>query len=150
MNRKYGWGIGVIALVVGLVFIAGYGWKHMLSHGFRTVALEALVELDSFREAGACSGAVVYGLGAQRTSFAVNKAEKEVLTSADRRAAEDLRSYHDVLTERDKNCDVALKTEFMGQYLRVSLYQDMVYHDLGLKWELKNFTHRVGTNWDLQ
>jgi hypothetical protein len=122
----------------------------MLSHGFRTAALEAVVELDSFREAGACSGALFYGLGVQKISLAVNKAEKEASTLADKRVAEDLRSYYGVLTDREKNCDVADETEFAGQHQLVSLYQLIIYRALGLKWELKNPTHRAGTSWNLQ
>lgn len=103
-------------------------WQHTLSSDFRKSAVEAAAELDSFRETGACSGALIYGFAVQRINLAVNKAEKNVSTLADKTLSRDLRIYYKALTEREKNCD---STDQLARYVELSLDGAMIQSALG-------------------
>jgi hypothetical protein len=126
--------LALIAGLMGATIVLGgaYWWEHTLSSDFRKAALDAVSELDSFSETGACSGLLLYGFAVERINLAVHKAEAEASTVADKKAARDLRLYYQVLTERDKNCDTDVG-QAVGRLLVIDLAQAYVYADLDLK-----------------
>ena len=118
----------VILFVLGALAIVDW-WQHRLSSDFRKSASEATAELDSFKETGVCSGALVYGFSVQRINLAVNKAERNISTKADEALARDLRAYYEALTDRKKNCDIDQKDE-LARYLELGLDQAFVHSRL--------------------
>jgi hypothetical protein len=128
-NGKRNFAVGAVG--IALIALGAYWSEHRVSSDFRKAAVEAIVELDSFKDTGACSGLLLYGLGVQRINLAVHRAEVEVSTKADKEAAEDLRQYYQVLTDRDKNCSTDLNTA-LGQRFAASFSRARLSDELNM------------------
>lgn len=127
-----------VVIVVMLVLVGWgglywlwYWWQNTLSHDFRKDAVEAVAELNSFKDTDECSGALLYGFAVERIDLAVRKAEAEVSNAADREAAIYLRLYYKALTDRDNTCSQDQKT-VDDQYLKILISKDMVEANLGI------------------
>ncbi len=126
MNRYIGFSVaGFVLMVLGG---AAYWREHTLSHDFRKAAVDAVAQLDSFVDVGACSRSpVLYTESVQRLSTAVYKAEAEISTVEDKYAASQVRSYYKLVTDRDKVCQAN------SGGIAVEVYKSSAHYALSLK-----------------
>jgi hypothetical protein len=126
------WLLTVGGILCALLFAWAYWWWQFTpSREFRRDAVEAVAELNSFADTGACGGIILYSIGVERTDLAVHKAEAEVSNAADREAAIHLRFYYKALTDRDKACSPDAATS-VSQYMLIELNKAEVEGDLGM------------------
>lgn len=96
-------------LTIGvLIAIAGcYWWQYTLSHDFRQAAIAAVAEIDSVVDHVRC------GESMEHLNLAVHKAEVEVSTAADEKAAAELRNYYKDVTDGVQQCTHGIELEWV-------------------------------------
>ena len=133
MNKTAQTIVGLMLIVLGGAYLylriarnIEFRREHTLSQDFRKVAVDAVAQLDSFQEVGACGeNPVLWEQSVERLTDAVHKAELEVSTARDKTTAVHLRVYYEDVIDRKKDCsgdrDVGMAVMLHRSILRSNL-----------------------------